>query len=74
MVEESGKAILPEAIGLVELPFLDTKVLGLNQLQGTVEGLMRDEADLLLDFLMLGVEHGQEVGRDLAQVRVLVGY
>jgi hypothetical protein len=32
MIEETRKAILPEAIGLVELPFLDTKVLGLNQL------------------------------------------
>ena len=58
MIEEPGKAILPEAIGLVELPFLDAKVLGINKLQGTVQGLMRDEADLLLDFLMLGVEHG----------------
>lgn len=32
MIEESSKAILPKAIGFVELPFLDAKVFGLNQL------------------------------------------
>jgi hypothetical protein len=62
VIEETRKAILPKAIGLVELPFLNAKVLGLNQLQGAVQGLMRDEADLMLNFLVLGVEHGEEVG------------
>jgi hypothetical protein len=32
MIEETREAIRPEAIGLVELTFLDAKVLGLNQL------------------------------------------